>query len=827
MMEGKQIANLFATLGFKVQEQGLEAFLSKLKTLETRLSGLQNKALKITISKADTKELKQAIRDDIAKTSISLTGLRLSKTSVNTVMKEIKAAFANGMADIKAINVQRSALNDAKKKISDSLSAADITVNVKGVTAKSIKTAKAEIKRELNAKPTELENILVKTTLLNQQLNAWRAGVSKNFVVKVRAEIAKARLASSLRDAINHSMTTVGQIKLKTPDIKVGIDKQHLKQEIADALAQIRREVRIKMDLTTNTKVSGHGASASPYNHRRTAFGAGAGGAIGATTGLLRGALPGLGAGWAAMNLNRINQELQSQQMALTAVTGSDEAAGQHQAWVKEQANRIGLDYRQMTPAYTRMLASGTTAGMSESSVQNIFKGVSEYGRVMGLDSDSMKGGMRAIEQMMNKGQIYSEELKGQLAERMPGVISAMAEAAGFGKGAEATQKLFKAMEDGEVKSQAVLEKFAAILAERARKGDALEKAMASTAAQQMRFNNAFSDAVTIFAEGGFDSAMARFFDTMRGGLEGSDNLVKALGNAFKYLTAPFEAAVNLIRDFSQALPDLSKSLGISENAIVAIGGALAIAMLPFGPAVLAIGALVVAAEDFVSFLQGKDSVFGRFFDGLTPETQESLTKLGTELVRLGESVGTVVRLVGEGWGNIFSWFTQGDANSVIDILTKMVNIVNELVAALRRLANGDWQGTGEAMGNAGSSALGVANSMAKGIFDAADMVIPFGDPFAWMTEQTRSVLPSTTAARRLEAQKQAEADMRLRLQQNQQTPGVQNPDVPMLNPQTKVDKIEIIIDGAADPEAVAQAVEQRLNNVWDVAKTNLGGEYA
>lgn len=808
MMEGKQIANLFATLGFKVQEQGLEAFLSKLRTLETRLSGLQNKALKITISKADTKDLKTAIREDIAKTSISLTGLRLSKTSVNNVMKEIKTAFANGMADIKAINVQRSALNDAKRKISDSLSAADITVNIKSVTAKSIKTAKAEIKRELNAKPTELENILVKTSLLNQQLNAWRAGVSKNFVVKVRAEIAKARLASSLRDAINHSMTTVGQIKLKTPDVKVGIDKQHLRQEIADALAQIRREVRIKMDLTTNTRVTGGGsAAASPYNHRRTAFGAGAGGAIGATTGLLRGALPGLGAGWAAMNLNRINQELQSQQMALTAVTGSDTAAAQHQAWVKEQANRIGLDYRQMTPAYTRMLASGTTAGMSETSVQNIFKGVSEYGRVMGLDSDSMKGGMRAIEQMMNKGQIYSEELKGQLAERMPGVISAMAEAAGFGTGAEATQKLFKAMEDGEVKSQAVLEKFAAILAERARQGGALEKAMESTAAQQMRFNNAFSDAVQIFAEGGFDAAMARFFDTLRGGLEGSDNLVKALGGAFKYLTAPFEAVVNLIRDFSDALPDLAKWLGISETAVVALGGAIGIAMLPFGPAILTIGAMLLALEDLVSFAKGEGSIFGDLVNG-SEEAREAWAGIKKEAQTLWETVTGVVEQAGLLGSNLSDVKFSDVFTSVLQLLQGVLESINRTIESFKVAAE---------YGN-------FLYRQTPG-FDPNDTSTRINTDALLEPEKYKRIMEEHKA--RASAWKPQD-DVPV-VPPQMQRPA--NPDVPYIDPQgipiTQVGQITIQVDGAQDPRAVALAIEEHLNDIWNVTKTNIGTELA
>lgn len=140
--------------------------------------------------------------------------------------------------------------------------------------------------------------------------------------------------------------------------------------------------------------------------------GAAFGGALGSATSGIAGFLPGFGAAYTLMHANRINQELQGQRLAMTAVmAGTDRSLNAEQAaalgnekqqWLKNLANTIGFDYRQTQPAFTKMLASGTSAGMSVDSVQNIFQGVSEYGRVMGLDNESMKGSMRAIEQMMN-----------------------------------------------------------------------------------------------------------------------------------------------------------------------------------------------------------------------------------------------------------------------------------------------------------------------------------------------------------------------------------------------------------------------------------------
>lgn len=129
---------------------------------------------------------------------------------------------------------------------------------------------------------------------------------------------------------------------------------------------------------------------------------AGFGGAVGAASSGIAGFLPGFGAAYSLMNANRINQELQGQRLAMTAVMGGGAAGGEQQNWLRNLAETIGFDFRQTQPAFTRMLASGTSSGLSTKSVQNIFQGVSEYGRVMGLDTESMKGGMRAVEQMMN-----------------------------------------------------------------------------------------------------------------------------------------------------------------------------------------------------------------------------------------------------------------------------------------------------------------------------------------------------------------------------------------------------------------------------------------
>lgn len=139
---------------------------------------------------------------------------------------------------------------------------------------------------------------------------------------------------------------------------------------------------------------------------RRSAFlGAGAGSSA---MSFGRAFLPGLGGAWALSGASRINQQMQGQELALQSVLGTPEKAKASKDWMEKYSNYLGIDYRESLPSYTKMLASGMSSGMNEGQVRGIFSGVSEYGKVLGLDKEAQKGSLRAIEQMLNKQQVMA-----------------------------------------------------------------------------------------------------------------------------------------------------------------------------------------------------------------------------------------------------------------------------------------------------------------------------------------------------------------------------------------------------------------------------------
>lgn len=67
--------------------------------------------------------------------------------------------------------------------------------------------------------------------------------------------------------------------------------------------------------------------------------------------------------------------------------------------------------------------------------MRSIFEGASEWGLVTGADADAQSRALKALNQMMSKGTVMSEELKGQLSEALPGAVGLFVKALNQMKG--------------------------------------------------------------------------------------------------------------------------------------------------------------------------------------------------------------------------------------------------------------------------------------------------------------------------------------------------------------------------------------------------------
>lgn len=602
----EEIARLTGTLKFNVDARPLAAFEKKLAGVTAMLQQFgvaANKKFNIKVS-LDSRTLR-AQMEKAVNTRIVFKNFQASDTALMEVSKKICEKLDKTPIRLSNIKVDISDLIAQKRFMRTLLGQMQIKLPV------SIGLKEAE-----------------------RQLRSWKTGTESKYKLKIDADISQAKFISNVKKSLLAAKGKIGamQIDLREPRLRLHVDQAALRAQIRAAISQ--------HEFTVRTRVSNSGGGGT--RSRAIREGALGGGVAGAGMGFMRGAIPGLGAAFAFSQLNKINQQMQGQQLAMTAVMGSEQAGQEQSKWVKDLSNKIGMDYRQVAPSYNKMLASGQTSGMGTSSVQNIFQGISEYGRTMGLDSEAMKGSMRAIEQMMNKGQVMSEELKGQLAERMPGAMSAMAEAAGFGTGKDAVSKLMDAMKNGDVKSADVLEKFAGILAQRARAGGALEKSMESTAAQQARMNNAFSDLVASFSKAGFDAGMGRFFKAMADAMRDAEPGVRSLGEAFNMLIEPVAAVINVGGTLVGLIPKIGALFGLTGGQVTALGITMGLFMSPLGAVIGAIGVLGLALDDLIGFAEGKDSLFGRWL-AESPDMQKAFTDLSTTAKEFGTNIKAAI----------------------------------------------------------------------------------------------------------------------------------------------------------------------------------------
>jgi len=186
----------------------------------------------------------------------------------------------------------------------------------------------------------------------------------------------------------------------------------------------------------------------------------------GADVNHLKGAVKLLAGAFAAMKIAQTIADLKDtalQAEALDnklrfAVGGSEEAADA-MGFVREESNRLGLELLTQADAYASIAAASKGTRLEGAATREIYLGVAEASAALSLTTDQSTGATRALEQMMSKGTVQAEELRGQLGERIPGAFQIAARSMNV-----TTAELGKMLERGEVMSDEFLPRFAAEL---------------------------------------------------------------------------------------------------------------------------------------------------------------------------------------------------------------------------------------------------------------------------------------------------------------------------------------------------------------------------
>ena len=187
---------------------------------------------------------------------------------------------------------------------------------------------------------------------------------------------------------------------------------------------------------------------------------------------------------------------------------------------------------------------------MASEDVDKIFESVLASSTVFNLSNDDTKGVLLAIQQMMSKGQIMSEEFKNQLGERLPTAMGAMVKALGLEGQEDATAQVLKMMEAGELGTE-VLPEFADALMEISKANGGLARGLERTSTTVGQFSNTLERSNRLFNESGYDASLKSLFGTMDFSLRNMQPLIKGLGESMQYFgllaETPIEIFSNMV----------------------------------------------------------------------------------------------------------------------------------------------------------------------------------------------------------------------------------------------------------------------------------------
>jgi tape measure domain-containing protein len=148
--------------------------------------------------------------------------------------------------------------------------------------------------------------------------------------------------------------------------------------------------------------------------------------------------------------------QLQSFRNTLNAVTPSAEEARASNELLLGLMEKYNVPLQSARDGFTKLYASMAPAGFSGDEIRDLFTGITKAAATFGMSADKVDRVNYAFAQMASKGQVMSEELKGQLGDVLPGAMALFAEAAGF-KGPKAIQDFSAALEDGAYKGEAMV----------------------------------------------------------------------------------------------------------------------------------------------------------------------------------------------------------------------------------------------------------------------------------------------------------------------------------------------------------------------------------
>lgn len=240
-------------------------------------------------------------------------------------------------------------------------------------------------------------------------------------------------------------------------------------------------------------------------------------------------------------------------------------------AYLRTITSELGLAFGSTATAYSQFQAAARGTALEGEKSRAVFESIAKASAVMGLSAEQSSGVLLALQQMISKGTVQAEELRGQLGERLPGAFQIAARAMGV-----TTAELGKMLEQGQVIADDFLPKFAKALNESL--GDSAEKAANRLDAATNRFSTAWERLKQNAGDSGISKFWAGQINILTDGMNDVSNsmdMARLSGSGFigqmKAGAGAVLAFANPLNAFSYSAQDLGIKLRDAEKELEAL----------------------------------------------------------------------------------------------------------------------------------------------------------------------------------------------------------------------------------------------------------------
>lgn len=465
----------------KVTFKELEATVRQLDTVLAELA--KRKAAVENVRKLG--ESAQQSRDKLNGLEKELAALRAATDEAGKKTEQFKAKQAGLVSEIKRTQKALNSVEESYRKQSASVEAAGLNAanaerdisRLLAVTSRAAKEARGDVdalareqrqyRDELARVAAEEERIKSARLAAAQARVANERGVQSGFAAFSRnaSSLTAAKEQQRAQELVNRAAAESVARQERLRQVEAQLDARRLKSvgTLGRISAALRNAAGATGQLARSTAQASlaqqraNKATLTGVESQRTAL---------SLSQRIRGQLLSIAASYVGIfgaistgqkAIDVYNQRLALNTRLLVANDNNAKAAAEDYQFLRDTANRLGFSLTDLGTGYSKLAIAGKAAGFTVDETRQVFESFSEVTRVFNLSTEESARVFTALEQVLSKGKVQAEELRGQLGDVLPGAYTAFGRALQSAGVIESLTDLDKLLEQGKVSARALI----------------------------------------------------------------------------------------------------------------------------------------------------------------------------------------------------------------------------------------------------------------------------------------------------------------------------------------------------------------------------------